>query len=171
MKKKLASHIMDIATNNRFCYQYTRDMRYFVTDSYRILEYDRPIDNLEINAHDNGMIDMMDKFIRLLNDYYHDYHLYELPKIDEIRQGIRDMVGRKLTPVVWSDGIITINARYLLKAMESLNATVCYISTPEPHKQCIALFENDDLTGMVRELILPIYNPEHRVGFWIKETR
>lgn len=169
MKKKLASHIMDIATNNKFCYQYTRDMRYFVTDSYRILEYDRLIDNLEINAHDNGMIDIMDKHIRLLNDYYHDYHLHELPKTDEIRQGIRDTVGRKLTPVVWSDGMVTVNVRYLLKAMENLNATVCYVAKKK--NQPIALFENDDLTGMVREMIFPITNPYNKVGFWIKETR
>ena len=169
MKKKTINHAIGIATENpKFTYQYTDGDRYFITDRHRIFEYDKAIEttpSVSVNAHANDIVETIKRYI----DDDHDYILYELPTVAEIKANIAKVAGRRLVDVVWGNEKFNINARWLYKAMESLNAKVCYIDEYTPHKKGIVLYENDNLQSEVRELILPICKIDReKVWYWIK---
>lgn len=170
MKKKLVMHAIQIAKGNadyRFPYQYpSGNGGVYITDAHRILETEAHFEGVEINYWDKSFAKMMSKFIEKIGDWDLAYDRHELPDKATIKEGITELVGRKLTDVVWSDGLVTLNARYLMKAMDALNATVCYVSNSP--KEGIFLFENDDMESFNREIILPICNTDDKVGFWIK---
>ena len=95
--------------------------------------------------------------------------LTELPNKQEIKNAIRKLAGRKYgLTVVWHEGSFVVNARYLLKAIEGLNATVCYKSSINPRKSGIMLYENDDLNSDNKIYIMPVlFNKEKVKGFYI----
>lgn len=166
MKKKLIKHAMNIAEGN-FKYQYPNGGGgVYVTNNYVALELEEPIEKLEI-SEDKYIPKKIHEYMEWSVEPAFDYRLYELPTVEELRKGIRNLIGKKRTRVVWSDGNITLNARTLMKAMENLNATVAYVSN-EPRHRPIFLMENDDLQSFNREIILPFHNRNDRKGFWIE---
>lgn len=172
MKKKLIKYAVDLACsidveNGGFAgiFQYTEDGRFFVTDGCRILETEIRIDDLVLKD-DSKMTAHMKQYIDAVNELELDYQLYDLPTVEEIKEGIRGVCGRKLDNVVWSDGKITINARWLYKAMEALNAKTAYVSAARPRYAPILLCENDDPLSINRVLIMSIYNRD-KVGYWL----
>lgn len=173
MLKKLIAHATEIATNTNgyrlLPYQYPNGGGgVYVTDAHRILELEKPFYGIDINMHDEGIVSMIERHMQLQGSRELDYTRYELPSVEYFKKGIRDTVGRKRDSLIWSDGYITFNPRYLVKAMESLNAKVCYVST-NPTRECIFMYENDDLQSWNREAILPVINTYNNRGFWKKE--
>lgn len=173
MKKELIDYAIEVATSipeeksilmpPR---QYMKDMRYFVTDSTRIVETERDIPALSIDL--GGVGDSCVRFMNACVNKDLDYYIHELPTVEEIKQGIRETVGRKFDPVIWSDGYIKLNARYLYKTMYALNAKVCYVSRTKPRISPIFFFEDDDLQSMNRAMVLPIFDHYDVVGFYTK---
>lgn len=172
MKKKLIKYAIDLACSvdlehSGFAgiFQYADHGRFFVTDGYKILETETLIDGLSLNGESRMTANII-KHMDAVNEPELDYQLYDLPTVEEIKEGIRGVCGRKLDRVVWSDGTITINARWLYKAMEALNAKTAYVSNTRPKNMPIFLCENDDPQSINRVLILPIYNRD-KVGYWL----
>lgn len=172
MKKKLIKYAIDLACSvdlehSGFAgiFQYADHGRFFVTDGCRILETKTLIDGLSLNGESRMTANII-KHMDAVNEPELDYQLYDLPTVEEIKEGIRGVCGRKLDRVVWSDGTITINARWLYKAMEALNAKTAYVSNTRPKNMPIFLCENDDPQSINRVLILPIYNRD-KVGYWL----
>lgn len=172
MKKKLIKYAIDLACSvdlehSGFAgiFQYADHGRFFVTDGCRILETETLIDGLSLNGESRMTANII-KHMDAVNEPELDYQLYDLPTVEEIKEGIRGVCGRKLDRVVWSDGTITINARWLYKAMEALNAKTAYVSNTRPKNMPIFLCENDDPQSINRVLILPIYNRD-KVGYWL----
>lgn len=171
MKKKLVNHAIEIVTNpngyKSLPYQYPNGGGgVYVTDAHRILELKEPFDGIDINMRDKKLVQMFERHMHNMTKIGNDYQRYELPTPEYFKQGIRDLVGLKRDAVVWSDGYLTFNARYLYKALEALNAKYCYVGNNYT-RDCIYLFENDDLQSWNREAILPIVN-NGRTGFWKK---
>lgn len=170
MKKKTANHALEIARSIyvggkiKCPLQYVKDGRIFVTDSFRIMEIEDLIDELPTEVG-GAMVESMIKYTDSDSSRELDYTRHEIPTVDEIKAGIRGVVGRKLDRVAWSDGEMTINARWLYKAMEALNATVCYMSSTKPNKAPYFLYENDNVCAVNKILILPITNRGER-GFF-----
>lgn len=168
MNKKLDRHIIDIASCvPAFCHQYTDGSVYYAIDGHRAIQYDSAIESdpmVPINAHAESRTNQIKSYINSDDDFVR----FHLPTTDEIKKGISNVAGRKYSMrVIYGNDKFAINARYLLKAMEALNATVCYISPINPHKCGIFLYEDDDLTSLVKELILPVCRiDESNVGFF-----
>lgn len=172
MKKKLINYAIDIMTSipeeKSFLMpprQYMKDLRYFVTDSMRIIELETDLPLIPVDTES----DIANKCIQFMNNVVSkdlDYYIHELPTVEEIKQGIRETVGRKFDWVAWSDGYITLNARYLYKTMYALNAKVCYVSQTKPRTSAIFFCENDNPQSMNRAIVLPVYNRHERKGFW-----
>ena len=172
MKKKLIKYAIDLACSidvehGGFAgiFQYADHGRFFVTDGCRVLETETLIDGLSLNGESRMTANII-KYFNSVNEPELDYHLYNLPTVEEIKEGIRGVCGRKLDTVVWSDGTITMNARWLYKAMEALRATKAYVSQARPKYSPILLCENDDPLSINRVLIMPIYNRD-KVGYWL----
>lgn len=166
MKKRVVKHARDIATEKQnYCYQYTDGKeKYYVTDGYRVIEYDNEIQctpSISVNAHEDSIV----RAFTGLFDRCNDYVLYELPTVEEIKANITKLVGRRYDKVVYGNDKFAINARWLYKAMEALNAKVCYIDKDQPYLYGILLYENDDLQSSIKELILPI-RTDGKTGYW-----
>ena len=168
MTKKLIKHIVDVAIENpRFMYQYKDELRYFVTDGHRVVRYNEELKTnpqLTVNAHDN-LIRNVGEHLRKADNCT----AYELPDKETIKAGINEVAGRAYSvKVAWGNDKFIINARYLLKAMEALNAKICYISEHNPGGTGIFLYENDDLQSDVYEMILPVIRSKYpnKTGFW-----
>lgn len=173
MKKKLIDYAIEVATSipkeksilmpPR---QYMKDLRYFVTDSTRIVETERDIPALSIDLGGVGA-----SCVRLMNECVSkdlDYYIHELPTMEEIKQGAEKLYEGEYNSVVWSDGYIKLNPRYLYKTMYALNAKVCYVSRTKPRTSPIFFFEDDDLQSMNRAMVLPIFDHYDLVGFYTK---
>jgi len=173
MKKKTAKHALEIArsiymdesSKIKEPLQYVKDGRIFVTDTHRIMEIDDLVEELPIRVG-GEIVDNIIKYVAEDSSRELDYTLHKIPTVAEIKAGIREQVGRKLDRVIWSDGIVTINARWLYKAMEALNATVCYMSSTKPGKVPYFLYENDDVNAKNKILILPVVSCGKK-GFYL----
>ena len=168
MKKRIIKHITDIATSSsNHCCQYTDGDSYYVIDGHRVISYGSVVDanpEISINAHAVSVTSNIKQYFFA----EHDCVMYQLPPVDEIKDNISKIAGRAYsTKVIYGNEKFAINARYLLKAMEALNATVCYIDAVNPGKCSIFLHENDDQNSLVTEIILPIIrkNP-NQIGYW-----
>lgn len=171
MKKKLIKYAIDLANSADLehggfagVFQYCKDGRFFVSDGHRLLETETIIDELPLKC-DSKMVQRMIDIIDLVNEREYDYQRYDLPTVSKIKEGIRSVCGRKLDRVIWSDGTVTMNARWLYKAMEALNATKALVSTTKSRTMAIFLCENDDPMSINRVMIMPISN-NGRVGYW-----
>lgn len=171
MKKKTANHALEIARSIyvggkiKCPLQYVKDGRIFVTDSFRIMEIEDLIDELPTEVG-GAMVESMIKYTDSDSSRELDYTCHEIPTVAEIKAGIQELVGRKFDRVIWSDGIVTINARWLYKAMEALNATMCYMSSTKPRKAPYFLYENDDVNAKNKILILPVVSCGKK-GFYL----
>lgn len=176
MKKKLIAHAVDVAknatttrlkVNGCLPCQFWTDGHTFVTDGFRILEVEQLIDELP-TSENQTVAESCLKYIKEVNSPYLEYVLdTEIPSVSEIKTGIRDLVGRRLDTVVWaSPNNWKVNARWLYKAMEALNAKVVFVSSTKPWNSPIFLLENDDPQSMNREMILPV-NANHEPGFYV----
>ena len=167
MTKKLIKHIIDVATDNpRFMYQYKDELRYFVTDGHRVVRYSKELKTnpqLTVNAHDS-LIGNVGERLKQADRCA----VYELPDKETIKAGINEVAGRAYSvKVARGNDKFIVNARYLLKAMEALNAKICYIDERNPGGTGIFLYENDDLQSDVYEMILPVRFKYHgKTGFW-----
>lgn len=169
MKKKLEKHAIDIATSKgsghiQGVYQFIRDRDYYFTDGHRVLQTDTKVDEIEGNAHADKLLMTIENAFKSV--YSLDYILHDLPTVAELKAGIKTTGSRNR--VAWSDGKVTINARYLVKAMEALNAKKCYVCK-DGNSFPILLVENDDLQSPNRELIFTVFNKNDRIGFWVAD--
>lgn len=176
MKKKLAQYALNIATTDNtgvlehpYCYLY--EGRYFVANRCIIVETEELVPGLEVNAHAETLCKTLINFLREpeRTDYkYGDYVANELPPVKEIKDGIYNLVGRTFQRVVWSggEGWPGINARFLYKAMEALNAKKLFFRDGA-YNQPVFFYENDDVSAITKCMILPVHkkNPEQE-GFW-----
>ena len=167
MTKKLIEYAENISYSyeNARGTQYFWDNKYFVTDGVRVLRMEDSIPSLTL-VSDQGMCEMFQKFFSDVLSSTYDYKIHQLPSVEEIKEGIRGFCGRKLDKIVWSDGVITVNARFLHKTMIALNSKACYISSYKTTKTPIYFALNDDLNAKIDMLLLPVYNPNMNVGFW-----
>lgn len=176
MKKKLAQYALNIATTDvggllehPYCYLY--EGRYLVANKYRILETEEPVPDLEINAHAETICKTLTKFLKETENYdytYGDYMAHELPSVKEIKDGIHSLAGRTFQRVIWSGGdkCPGINARFLYKTMEALNAKKLFFRDGA-YNQPMFLYENDDVTAITKCMILPIVKKDPKqAGFW-----
>lgn len=175
MKKKLEKYALDCAalvdefTLKRLggIFQYKGDDGYYTTDTHRVMRSDEPLSGLTVKEPgEKNLGKSFDRMFAATGSADLNYELYKLPTVDEMKAGIRDLVGRKLDRVAWSDGYITMNARWLYKAMEALNANHCYVSRTKPRTQPIFLYEDDNPWSINAACILPISN-NGNVGFWV----
>ena len=168
MTKKIISHIKEVATGSKdYVYQYTDGEMFYVTDGSRAIRYKERVESdpeLNINAHDQSITGLLKSRIHLAEGTI----LCKLPTKEEIKAGITEIAGRSYSVVVaYGEGRFTVNARYLLKAMDALNATVCYIHEYNAHMKCIYLYKDDDLQSDIVELIMPINKKcPKQTGFW-----
>ncbi len=167
MKKKLEKHAIDIATskgsgNIRGVYQFIRDTDYYFTDGHRILQTDTKVDEIEGNAHADKLLMTIENAFKSV--YSLDYILHDLPTVAELKVGIKTTGSRNR--VIWSDGKVTINARYLVEAMEALSATKCYVAKGNEYTMPILFVEDDNPQSLNRELIFGVVNKDERKGFW-----
>lgn len=177
MRKKLIAYAKDIARSctremvvSQYTYTdpYTNLTKYYVTDGMRVFESREMLPDIPVNAHAKTMTNTIVKFMSKLDDYQLRYKQYDLPSVEELRQGITDLVGRHKDTVVWSKAPedVCVNCRWLIKAMENLKATVAYVATENSVKEPIFLCEEDDIEAENKVMILPI-NAPGKEGFWI----
>lgn len=176
MNEKFTKHLVKIATNkdyrrNDSICQYKAGDTIYVTDGVRVIKYAGniiPDERIEVDegVWVNKLKKIYDSSVFSVNTEYVG-HL--LPTKEELRQGIKEIAGRKYgTKVFWSDGTISINARYLLEVMEALNCELVYIDSDNPHKALYAFFLEDNTDGETVELICPVMNDNRMTGFWKK---
>lgn len=168
MKKKLLKHIDEIATGEK-SFVCSDDERIYFADSSRIIMTKVFDFDLSKYKRQDGSLKMCKDWMAVFNDERnYDYQIHELPSVTYFKEIIKNLVGNKRKRVVWSDGKVTINARYLMKAMEALSVNICYVATKTDGKlgnnTPIYLLDEDDL---VAEMILPCYNNTDTVGLWI----
>ena len=162
MKKKFLKHAIELAKSlstsvrGRKPAVYTYDDRLFVLDDHRVLEIESGVEGLEM-AEDEGLGSICKYNFDVTESREYDYQAFQLPTLKEIKDGIREAVGRKRTAVAYTPDLEwAVNARYLAKAMEALNATTVYVSARKPATSPLVLFMDDDLQSTTKELILPI---------------
>ena len=168
MKKKVISHIVDVAIENpKFMYQYADGEHIYVTDGHRAIRYREQINSnpqIKINAHSSVLGPIREKLNRMDSCVK-----YELPSKEDIKAGITEVAGKAYSvKVAWGNDKFAVNARFLVKAMDALNATVCYIDERNPGMSGIYLFEDDNLLGEVCEIIMPVSKIKYpnKTGFW-----
>ena len=129
MKKKLVNYI-----KKEFDYMIEVNNRYFYVnqEASMIVEGDEKID-LQERRFD--ILKIVNREISL------DRRFVEFPSPNEIKENIRNLVGRKLDKIGYGNGNISINARYLCKALEAFGAKGGYICS---YRDPIIIFENDD---------------------------
>lgn len=89
------------------------------------------------------------------------------PSVPEIKENIRRLVGRKRDLVVYANKYFAVNARYLYKAFDALNATKVYFSQ---RNKPLVIYENDDVTSINKVFILPIIDNSGKLGFHTTHT-
>lgn len=174
MKKKLVKFIENkiavpyedkSGSQHPVLYQIGSD--YYYTDGTRVLRSDENImPNLE--AVTKGII--LQTFRELFES---DASLVELPTIKEIKENIKNLVGTKRTRVIFKPevneprSISYVNARWLVEAMEVLNAQVMYVT-----RFYVLLFENDNLQSSNAICMLgirPLLMTDEKTGYYIHE--
>lgn len=170
MTKKLIAHIKEVATGYKdYVYQYTDGSMFYVTDGSRAVRYKDEIKELpeiSVNAHAGNMINLLKRKI----DESINTVMYQLPAKAEIKSNITNLAGRSYsTKVAYGNDKFTVNARYLLKAMDALNASVCYIYEHHSNQNGIYLYNNDDPQSDIIEIIMPLRKSSnsHDSEFWI----
>ncbi len=155
---KLIKHAKEIASNN-YDQQYVYGNRYFVNDWHRILEIDTIVEGLSRPMYNDAR--SFDNVLQVLR-----YEEINCPSLKEFKQKAYALAGRK-KPIIWCDGTTAVNLRYLIAAMEGLNATKYFSTGNNTHP--IFVFQNDNVKSHCKELILPTikYNI-HDQGFYIK---
>lgn len=168
MLKKLQKHIKDICFSGRSVGGVFDGIHYIATD-HIVVYFDEDIPDIPKMG---AMSDSMKKTVidKIMDTREVDWIRHELPPVKEIKGQVTDLVGKKRVPKVnWSDdGTWAINARYLVPAMEALNAKGCYI--PKGSQSLyypVKLFQNDDVTSSVCEGIMQIRNDDGRKGVWL----
>ena len=164
MKKRFEKVVMDIATSDfddrLSMKKHIVNGRYFVTDGCRVAEFDS-----DLSVLDSGNINKLDKYMDEVTTK--DYTIFDLPSVDDIKQNIRNLCGRKLDHVVYKNEFFAINARWLYKAMEGLGAKKCYFDRSDSKRKPIFFFENDDVTSVNKIAICPVNNNTDFVGFYV----
>ena len=150
MKKKLVNYIKKefdymIEVNNRYFYV-NQEASMIVEGDEKIALQEKRFDIIKIV---NREINIDRKFV-------------EFPSPNEIKENIRNLVGRKLDKIGYGNGNISIDARYLYKALEAFGAKGGYICS---YRDPIIIFENDDPTSTNYVIIFPVIS--NSVGYWV----
>ena len=149
MKKKLIKHCEDVAIK-----YYVSDGRFYCASDCIVIETGEKLDHTYVE--NIGLANGLDAAI-------HDSVMCDVPTVKEIKDNIRNLCGRKLDIVVkYGNGKFVVNARYLYKALEALNATKVYWSK---WNKPIIIYENDDPQSTNKELIMPMNS--NKVGFYL----
>lgn len=149
MKKKFIKHCEDVAT--KYCIS---DGRFYCVSDHMVIETEEKLDR-HTYVENKGIAKFLDKDI-------HDSVICDVPSVKEIKDNIKSLCGRKLDAVGYGNGKFVINARYLYKALEALNATKVYWSK---WNKPIVIYENDDPQSINKELIMPINS--NKTGFYL----
>lgn len=175
MKKKVEKFAASIITSNtekfkHLCGTIAYNGRYYVSDGYRVLEVEYPIPGFPVITNDQTGKSFEDVINKVEEG---NKTIHNLPTAEVIKNGIRNLVGRKRDPVALriagdSEPSVypAVNARYLAEAIQALNCAVCYFDESERFK-FMYLFEEDWLQSTVRHVILPINVITDETGFWV----
>ena len=167
MRKAIINYATEISNsferNPGLCFAY--EGRNFCADMYRIIETETQIPYLDLRT---DHVDLYVRHMETITNRDYDYQLHDLPPVKEIKDGIHALVGRKFDTVGWSDGVVTINARFLYKTMEALKAKKCYVSSKK--YSGIFFFEDDDPEAINKCMVLPVVDNGKR-GFWVVEKK
>lgn len=165
MLKKLEKHVNDIAKaqGNPVCHP-SGDGTFYAWN-YMIFRAEHEIPGLEAEPMQD------DTYKRLAQLVSPDagYELFELPTPEELKAGVRNLVGQKRILVAWECDEFAINARWLANAMLALNAKVCYrpVGDYATHRP-VLLFEGDDMGASNVEGIMQVAR-RGEPGFWTAE--
>jgi len=153
MTKKLQKYLAGIATGDK---QYAYDGKYYILDPYRIAEMVNPLPGLEIiEDEQNGkwLHDWMRK--PEAYDGFGDYAFCPASS-EELKNGVREICGRKRTPVAWrrNETFPAINARWMAEALECLKADGFYVrGKQEP----VYIYSDEEIwNAEIAVLILPV---------------
>lgn len=149
MKKKIEKYVEEnceygVEVNNRF----------FYGTEYLLIETPKKIEGL------NNKIMDVDKMMD--NAVGGAVKMVTCPSVPEIKENIRRLVGRKRDCVVYTNEYFAVNARYLYKALDALNATKVYYSQ---RNKPLVIYENDDVASVNKVFILPIIDNSGKLGF------
>jgi hypothetical protein len=131
----------------------------YITDGYRLLVLYNPIADLEMSEGCKGLSD------KLTYAELNCTEEIELPSIKEIKEEIKNLIGRKYRSFVVkyriSEDMFCVNAKYLVDCMEILGTTKLKYN-PNRKKVDMLLMESD----VGKALLLPIYENTNNIGYW-----
>lgn len=138
----------------------------YCTDTHRIVMLYKPV-NIEIEQ-----VKQTDKIICFVNDKFLNAETectetIELPPVTEIREQIKELIGRKYksNKLLYRLGedpeLAVVNAKYLVECMELIGATELKYNPNKP-KNGVSYME----TELGKVLLMPIYNTDNKVGYW-----
>ena len=161
MTKKLEKYATELAMG-RWGRQFEVDNYYYVGNECIALKLVDPIPNMQIES-ESEIGKGYAKYFSELYDSKKDYKLIELP---DMREGIRETVGRKLDRVAYSYNYESPNldARFVRDMMEALGVKEAYIS--EKNKPVYLCSSNKLYTICDMGLIMPLYPSDCKEGFW-----
>ena len=174
MTEKLMKHIMRIGTRERSYIAELAGGMAAVTDTCRVLFF--PLEMLQPeelrkmkkwNEKWNGSTKLFDDVLKI--DGAYKYRMAREWKLADVKAGIREAAGgEKGARVLWHEyGCPTLNARWMLEAMEAIRARLLYASGDG--KEPAILYAGDDVRSSVKEYIWPCNNKDGRDGFFSAE--
>ncbi len=149
--------------------QYLYNGKYFTFDEHRIIEMEGFIENEELKKiqGENNRSGLLEKVMYEELKSRDNMIWSEYIDTKEMRTIIKRIAGPR-REVSWSNGDITLNARYLVEALEAMNAH-WFFYNPDKSPECVAfIFKNDEEEGICKEMILPQLG-YHRVGWYAHE--
>lgn len=113
----------------------------------------------------NGSTKLFDDVLKLDGSY----RMAREWKLADVRAGIREAAGGKRgARVLWHGyGCPTLNARWMLEAMEAIHARMIYASGDG--REPAILYAGDDVTNLMKEYIWPCNNKDGMDGFFTAE--
>ena len=166
MTEKFDKHVKKLLSAERGSAVYLKEGVIGVTDGHRLLVMPEgcfPEDVPPAGKESTVLAKLLD----FDADPGLNYCLAETFTLKAVREGIKSAGGAK-APVRWSpDGDTTLDARYMLEAMESLPARAVYV--PNDTKHPAIFYASDDPTSEVKEYIMPCYNSPRTTGYFRAE--
>ena len=146
------------------------DDRYFVSDNYRILELEALIKGMPV--YTIGRIPELAKsFMDRLTQV--NMTMHSLPEIDEIKEKVRAIRGRKYSirvAVRFYENTPAVNVDYLIKGMEAFKSRSFW--TEDGNRiSPIYLLNNDDPQEIIKYMMFPVVSFLDEVGYRACETK
>ena len=145
--------------------------RYFVCDSYRILELAEPVEGIPVKETEKNQ-GIPDLCVRYMKEAYQgDKTICTLPSVEQVKDGIRAIRGMKYSvPVAvrYNENRAAYNASYILDGMNALKATTFYSEEGNPRSPAW-MFHLDDFGATIKYMVLPVMSNGNMGYFSIPE--